>query len=1199
MRASLTKSKNSKSRGFLQEYRLEDTYLLRPEKASGRPGLTEGVASDGEPVLVKNWARNAKQNDDDLAEIWRHELRQLHRLHGYPGAADLIVPLRSTGMDASGFYLVLDPGSRRPLEMLIRHAPANSWLKQPRLARNRFRVWTNIRRVVLALETLHLQGLLHRNLDTWAILTAASEEADFQLTGFEWSMRLTAVDDKKDKRSALRPASDDYDSFRRDWAALGVITADLLGASRDKLSQLLLAPSAVADHLTAAEVRLLRNMMSVEPMLRLDGETIANAIDDVLANLGSEVAGKDAKHYLVVRLGQGSRLSDEIRRLTDGAIEADDLEGQLNFIRDDLGEAPLLMAIRPGPNLPGFRLALRGHHLLYRLTEYRHPRQQGGASWEFAETNGFENKSPVAANLLGQQVLDPKSLELLSAAAASESYPRLRGKLSTWDDLRRSFEEETEPMTPEARFRRALSLSQLLEMAFAAADTFPVQIAGSAENVNDEGGLLLRLKLRNDPERKSLSKALQLKAPADRLEQMLVTDEMREESMWTLTDTRQVGDRGISDTEWRFNEIDDNHAEPVYVFSGAGPVPILEDAFLVPSGAIGQNVQFRRRLKALRSLGEHVELLRMLSDPRRRLFDSHDLLDEDDAFRDLDVPKQEALREAVSTMPIYMVQGPPGVGKTHLVRELVRRRFAEEPTTRLLLTAQSNAAIDHLMGELDKTLRSEGDGAPLGGRCRSKDKPDVRSDFEIGDQSDRMLDRVLASDLIKEASPNLRGKIEAMSAANAAVGGARARAGTTAFRRQSPEYAKRAFEALILRAANVVFATTNSGEIERLIDERGQFDWSIVEEAGKATGGELLSPLLLSHRRLMIGDHKQLPPYRSDEMKLLLEKPDVVRDAVKVAGELISRSLRDSDMEELLDEVEEEDADLAPLCADAINTMMMFETLVEKEFSRQQAKKAGRPIARRLETQHRMHPAIARIVSRCFYKNGLETDKKREQEFATNPKPFSILDKAKMPATPVVVVNMPYIQAEIGQKEGDQRPPWRNTAEVSAVIDALDLLRPVAGLKKPTTLAVLSPYSRQVSLLDREIERARAGRLSHLEGFRPATKTGSFCSTVDSFQGSEADIVVISLVRNNQHSTPAKALGFLRDSRRMNVLLSRARWKLVLVGSMGFIKSITESMTGEDAEKYKFLRELLAAIESGQQASEITVIKPTALGGVS
>ena len=106
---------------------------------------------------------------------------------------------------------------------------------------------------------------------------------------------------------------------------------------------------------------------------------------------------------------------------------------------------------------------------------------------------------------------------------------------------------------------------------------------------------------------------------------------------------------------------------------------------------------------------------------------------------------------------------------------------------------------------------------------------------------------------------------------------------------------------------------------------------------------------------------------------------------MKIAGELISRSLRDADMEELLDEIEEEDADLAPLCADAINTMMLFETIVEKEFARQTSNKAGRPIARRLAMQHRMHPAIVRIVSHCFYDDDLSTDAKREAKFLAGP----------------------------------------------------------------------------------------------------------------------------------------------------------------------------------------------------------------------
>ncbi|MEQ9069836.1 MAG: AAA domain-containing protein, partial [Gimesia chilikensis] len=367
---------------------------------------------------------------------------------------------------------------------------------------------------------------------------------------------------------------------------------------------------------------------------------------------------------------------------------------------------------------------------------------------------------------------------------------------------------------------------------------------------------------------------------------MLTTDDLREEVAWTLTDIRLMGERGQADTEWRFQQMRRTRNGQEFVFSGAGPPPSFDEAFLLPGGAIGQNTQFRRRLKSLRALAEHIELLRMLVDPRRRLFNSHDHLVEDEAFGWLDKPKQIALGEAVSTMPIYMVQGPPGVGKTHLVRELVRRRFGEEPTTRILLTAQSNAAIDHLMEELKETLEKGPAKAPLVVRCRSKDKPDARSDFEVGNQADAMIASLATSALAQEASSSLRQKIEAMLPTSAA--NPRMRKG---HHNQSPEYSRRAFEGLIMRAANVVFATTNSGEIERLIDERGQFDWSIVEEAGKATGGELLSPLLLSHRRMMIGDHKQLPPYRSDEMRRLLEDPGKVMKVTQLAGDVIGRSL--------------------------------------------------------------------------------------------------------------------------------------------------------------------------------------------------------------------------------------------------------------------------------------------------------------------
>ncbi len=257
------------------------------------------------------------------------------------------------------------------------------------------------------------------------------------------------------------------------------------------------------------------------------------------------------------------------------------------------------------------------------------------------------------------------------------------------------------------------------------------------------------------------------------------------------------------------------------------------------------------------------------------------------------------------------------------------------------------------------------------------------------------------------------------------------------------EFALRAFESAVVRAANVVFATTNSAELERLIDERGQFDWAIVEEAGKATGGELLSPMLLSHRRLMIGDHKQLPPFGSDRMVELLGKPDSVRAALATGREFVARWLRDATTDEILEEVDEETAtdDLPALCGAAIRALMLFETNIEAEFARQSRSASGRPIAARLTEQHRMHPAIASLVSESFYDGLLVTADRARKLFLEGRLPHSTLDPARVPLSPVTVVDMPYLQSTVDQKRGDLPPRWHNPEEVEAVRIIVSQLR--------------------------------------------------------------------------------------------------------------------------------------------------------------
>ena len=240
-------------------------------------------------------------------------------------------------------------------------------------------------------------------------------------------------------------------------------------------------------------------------------------------------------------------------------------------MRDDLAEAPLLIALRSGLEGAPLRLILQGLHLSYRLTEYRTPRYQTSASWEFAQTESFDAQAPASVNIIGQMALDPHSLDVMTAGTALESYPRLRGKLASWDQLKQRLEEKGAPIRAEDRFRRALSLSLMLEMAFAAADTFPVQIFWEQRQGGGRRRTRSKIEASERPRSRAVNKSTRsFRSLADRLDQMLTTDDMREEAIWRLTDIRQLGDRGWSDTEWRFQEIRQYGGQPVYVFSGPG-----------------------------------------------------------------------------------------------------------------------------------------------------------------------------------------------------------------------------------------------------------------------------------------------------------------------------------------------------------------------------------------------------------------------------------------------------------------------------------------------------------------------------------------------------------------------------------------------------------------------------------------------------
>ena len=172
----------------------------------------------------------------------------------------------------------------------------------------------------------------------------------------------------------------------------------------------------------------------------------------------------------------------------------------------------------------------------------------------------------------------------------------------------------------------------------------------------------------------------------------------------------------------------------------------------------------------------------------------------------------------------------------------------------------------------------------------------------------------------------------------------------------------------------------------------------------------------------MIGDHKQLPPYGVDKIVPLLGVAKDVKDALQLCEELISRHLKEPAIEELFEEVEA-NTDFGALCADALQILTMFETFVESEFGRQKGTKKGMPIARRLTEQRRMHPAIAKIVSDCFYGGELTTNPKKAALYRSNA-PIVGSWSSDIRYKPITFIDLPYVRNEPRCGGEDRRPPW-------------------------------------------------------------------------------------------------------------------------------------------------------------------------------
>ena len=180
-------------------------------------------------------------------------------------------------------------------------------------------------------------------------------------------------------------------------------------------------------------------------------------------------------------------------------------------------------------------------------------------------------------------------------------------------------------------------------------------------------------------------------------------------------------------------------------------------------------------------------------------------------------------------------------------------------------------------------------------------------------------------------------------------------------------------------------------------------------------------------------------------------------------------------------------------------------------------------IMRMLKVQYRMNEKIMKWSSDSFYGSELEAHKSCANRFFSNR--YSNVQKDDFPPLLMIDTSGHKMYEERGGDAG-----FKNYAEVQIVLKYV-LKKLMVNSVNPDDIGIIAPYNNQVSLLK--------------EFFRKHGLERIQISTVDGFQGYEKEVIIISMVRSNDYGN----IGFLKNFKRNNVAVTRAKSHLVIVGN--------------------------------------------------
>lgn len=553
---------------------------------------------------------------------------------------------------------------------------------------------------------------------------------------------------------------------------------------------------------------------------------------------------------------------------------------------------------------------------------------------------------------------------------------------------------------------------------------------------------------------------------------------------------------------------------------------------------------------------------------------------------DIDQSKQTAVIAALGAEDFLLVEGPPGTGKTTFISELILQTLDRKPDARILLASQTHVALDNALEGLRKTdpsLRLVRVGRPGDTRIASG-VTDLLLETQMPAWREHCLQQ--ADDFLRTYAGEREIAIDHLFIARGLreLGRIRARrteihdavtdiqARIAVWRNENPDLSSSEGEGTLplevaeLQSAEAALrkelkdlreweaqgtstllgldpdvaevvedttsdleawestfrpATKSSDQLDRLIDIRS--DWDL--RFGR--GPEFMSALI-SSAQVVAGTCIGIASVRGIsaiefDLCVIDEASKATATEALVPISLASRWVVVGDEQQLPPFIEDDlgrpelqaSFDLKP---DDLKLTLFTQLSAHLPAECKQS----------LLVQHRMRRAIGTMVSECFYEGRLKNGEAAAND-ALNvfPRPVTWFSTAK-----------------VGDRnERKLHLSYTNPCEsrwITSVLRQVDAV--AAKAERRLRVAILTAYAGQRTDILRRLATGEQPGWLDIE-----------CNTVDAFQGREAHVAIYSVTRCNDRGE----LGFLRDLRRLNVALSRARYGVAIIGDHVFARNAT------------------------------------------